>query len=194
LILFDSRNSGNGWKVRMLLSELEAPFERRVLDLARGDARSEAFLGLNPWARVPVLALQDGSVLRESNAILLHLAAGSPLLPESGRQQILEWLFFEQCDHMRYLARPRYLLSLAKTALSSDPEIVWLQAVGNRTLAAMDGHLRSHAFLAGDYSVADIALFPYTQMAEMGGYQLERYPSVVAWLSRIQRRPRYVPL
>src|SRR3954468_606485 len=172
----------------MLLSELEAPFERRVLDLARGDARSEAFLGLNPWARVPVLALEDGSVLRESNAILLHLAAGTPLLPESCRQQILEWLFFEQCDHMRYLARPRYLLSLAKTASPRDPEILWLQRVGTRSLEAMDRHLRSRAFLADGYSVADVALFPYTQMAWMGAYQMERYPNVMAWLSRIQSR------
>ncbi len=194
MILYDSRHSGNGWKVRLLLAELGLEFERRVLDLGRGDAKTEEFLALNAWGRVPVLQLNDGTVLRESNAILLRLAAHTPLLPPELEQQVLEWLFFEQADVLRFLARPRYLLSLAKTATASDTEVQYLQAIGSKALAHIERHLEAVDYFVGDFSVVDIALFPYICMADLAGYPMQQYPRIAEWLTRIQGRTNFVPL
>ncbi|MGD9944564.1 MAG: glutathione S-transferase family protein [Burkholderiaceae bacterium] len=196
-ILYDSRFSGNGWKVRLLLSQLQRPYERRVLNLAAGDARTPAFLELNPLARIPVLQLDDGSTIRESNAILFHLASGTSLLPAEPRLQahLLQWLFFEQADHLRYFARPRFLISIARTAAVDDPEVSALRQFGEKALQVMQRQLERAAFIGGDrYSVADIALFPYTSMAGEGGYSLDAYPAILAWLDRVRAQPGFVPL
>jgi glutathione S-transferase len=125
LNLYDSRNSGNGWKVRLLLSHLGMPFTRHVLNLAAGEARTPEFLKLNPLARVPVLVLDDGTAVCESNAILLYLAQGSAYLPTDRKVLALvwQWLFFEQYDHLKNFARPRFLISIAKTAAAFGEEI-----------------------------------------------------------------------
>lgn len=191
-ILYDSRNSGNGWKVRQLLSLLNIPFERQVLDLAGGQARTPAFLALNPLGRIPVLQSADGLVLRESNAILLHLAQGTPYLPEApaARAEVLQWLFFEQFDHLRYFARPRFLVGIARSAAADAPEVVALREQGTRALAIMEAHLTGRDFLAGGtFSIADIALYPYTSLSPMGGYDLQAYPQVRRWLEGIAARP-----
>ena len=196
-ILYDSRNSGNGWKVRQLLALLGQPFERRVLNLAQGESRTAEFLRLNPLARIPVLQTAQGLVLRESNAILLHLANATPYLPDDpeGRAEVLQWLFFEQADHLRFFARPRFLVSIARTMAADAPEVLALREQGLKALAAMEAHLATHDyFAAGRYSIADIALYPYTRMAPMGGYDLQPYPRVLAWLDRIGTRPDTIAL
>src|SRR5690606_37671612 len=121
----------NGWKVRLLLSHLGIRYVRRSLDLAQGEAKTEAFLKINPLARIPVLVLEDGTPIRESNAILLFLAQGAGYLPESAvdRARVMQWLFFEQHDHLRYFARPRYLVSIAKVGDEYAAEIEGLRQI-----------------------------------------------------------------
>ncbi|HYG42648.1 MAG TPA: glutathione S-transferase family protein [Bordetella sp.] len=191
MTLYDSRKSGNGWKLRQLLQLLGHQYERRVLDLAAGEARTPEMLALNPLGRIPVLVTDQGMALRESNAILLVLAEGSPYLPTepAARADVLQWLFFEQYDHLRNFARPRFLVSIARSAAPDAPEVIALREAGVRALRVMDDHLARHEYLAADqYTVADIALYPYTCMAPMGGYDLQPYPHVLAWLSRIGAR------
>ncbi|HEY9279023.1 MAG TPA: glutathione S-transferase family protein [Eoetvoesiella sp.] len=192
MTLYDSRYSGNGWKVRQLLSHLQIPFERKELNLALGEARTPELLALNPLARVPVLHLEDGRALRESNAILLYLAHGTPYLPAGADActEILQWLFFEQYDHLKNFARPRFLVSIAKSASVDSLEVISLLEQGRKALAIMDAHLHGRNYLACDqYTVADIALFPYTAMAPMGGYDLQPYPNVRSWLARVRDQP-----
>jgi glutathione S-transferase len=194
MILYDSKLSGNGWKVRILLGNLGRTYERRILNLAAGEAKTPEFLALNPWARVPVLQLDNGVVLRESNAILMHLARDTALFPVSREREILEWLYFEQYDHLRFFARPRFIVSIAKTAQAGDAEVEYLRETGSKALERLELQLAGAAFLAGDYSIADIALFPYTAMAEMGGYDLTKYPHVSGWLERIRAQAGFVTL
>jgi glutathione S-transferase len=195
--LYDSRNSGNGWKVRLLLAHLGLRYERHVLNLAEGAARTPEFLKLNPLARVPVLVTDDGYAIVESNAILLHLAAGTPFLPDARDEKlrVLQWLFFEQADHMRFMARPRFLVSIAKVADKHQQEIEYLRGIGAKALAAIEAQLSRTPFMAGErYTIADIALFPYTSMAEMGGYDLQPFPAIRAWVRRVESQPGFVPL
>jgi glutathione S-transferase len=197
IILYDSRLSGNGWKVRLLLSHLQIGYERRSLNLAQQEAKTPEFLRLNPLARIPVLVLEDGTPIRESNAILLYLAQGTRYLPTSsiGQAQIMQWLFFEQYDHLKYFARPRYLVSIANVADTCFDEIEGLRRVGQKALMEMERQLTQTPFLTGDsYTIADIALFPYTSMAEMGGYDLQAYPAVQQWLQRVRMQAGFISL
>jgi glutathione S-transferase len=197
ITLYDSRLSGNGWKVRLLLNQLGIPYARHSLNLAQGEAKAPEFLRLNPLARIPVLVLEDGTPIRESNAILLFLAQGTSYLPENAveRAQVMQWLFFEQYDHLRYFARPRYLVSIAKVAEQFAAEIESLRQMGQKALVALEAQLGETPFLAGAaYTIADIALYPYTSMAEMGGYDLKPFPAVQAWLQRVRMQPGFITL
>ncbi|HMN79649.1 MAG TPA: glutathione S-transferase family protein [Burkholderiaceae bacterium] len=197
LTLYDSRLSGNGWKVRLLLSFLRKPYQRRVLNLAEGATRTPEFLELNPLARVPVLVLDDGSPIIESDAILVHLARGTPWLPDDAlaATRVLQWLFFEQYDHLKYLARPRFVVSIARTADQFADELAYLRPFGRKALQALNDQLQRTPFLTGDScTIADIALYPYTSMAEMGGYDLGALPAVQRWLQRFSDQPDFVPL
>jgi glutathione S-transferase len=195
--LYDSRLSGNGWKVRILLNQLGLPCRRHVLNLAEGAARTPEFLKLNPLGRVPVLVTDDGVAIAESNVILLHLAQGSRFLPEDREQhlRVLQRLFFEQFDHLRFMARPRFLVSIAKVADQHKEELEYLRGFGAKALDAMEAQLARTPFMAGDsYTIADIALFPYTSMAQMGGYDLQPYAAIRAWLERVEQQPGFIPL
>jgi glutathione S-transferase len=195
--LYDSRLSGNGWKVRLLLNQLQIPYARHILNLTEGEARTPEFLRLNPLARIPVLVLEDGTAIRESNAILMFLAQHTPYLPAAPLDctRVLQWLFFEQFDHLRYFARPRYLVSVLKAADKFADELAYLRQYGQKALVALDAQLAQTPYLAGSaYSIADIALFPYTSMAELGGYELEPFPAVQAWLERVRAQPGFIPL
>jgi glutathione S-transferase len=195
--LYDSRLSGNGWKVRILLNQLGLPYKRHVLNLAEGAARTPEFLKLNPLARVPVLVTDQGTAIVESNLILMHLARGSRFLPDDGERhlRVLQWLFFEQFDHLRFMARPRFLVSIAKVADQHREELDYLRGFGTKALDAMEARLARSPYIAGDsYTIADIALFPYTSMAQMGGYDLQPYGAIRAWLHRVEQQPGFIPL
>jgi len=197
ITLYDSRLSGNGWKVRLLLSHLGTPYTRKVLNMAGGEQKTPEFMKLNPLARVPVLVLEDGTAISESNAILHYLAQGTPYLPaaKADAARVMQWLFFEQFDHARFLARPRFLVALTKQQDKFADEIEYLRQIGQKALAAMEGQLARTPFITGDrYTIADISLYPYTSMAEMGGYKLEPYPAIREWLERVRSQPGFIPL
>jgi glutathione S-transferase len=194
--LFDSKLSGNAWKVRILLRQLGLPFERITLDLAKGAAADPLFRSKSRFARVPVLELEDGRTVVESDAILLYLAEGSPFLPDDRylRAEIGSWLFFEQADLLRPLALPRFYRLTSKAA-EMERRIAEFQEVGYPGLAKLEQGLSGRDWLVGGrYSVADLGVFPYLEMAPLGGYDMGRFPAIGAWLARVKAEPGWVPL
>src|SRR5215210_3160255 len=196
--LHDNLSSGNGYKVRLLLTQLGVPFERIEYDIDWDETRTPKFLRMNPNGRVPVLELEDDRFLPESNAILFYLAEGTPFLPDDrfGRAQILSWLFFEQYSHEPNIATPRFWITHhvemtdeRRTALEQKRKL------GYAALRVMEGHLKDHNFFVGDrYSIADIALYAYTHVAEEGGFDLEGFPAIRAWFERVASQPGYMPI
>jgi glutathione S-transferase len=197
LTLYDSRMSGNSWKVRLLLRQLERPFRRVTFNLAEGPTRTPEFLAKNPIAKVPVLEAPDGTVLFESGAILVWLARGTRFLPDhaSAQAQVLQWMFFEQAEVLRNLAGPRFAMAIAKNAAGREAEIAAWHTAGNRVLEIIDRRLAGRPFFVADrYTIADIAHYPYISMADLGGYDMSRYPNIAAWTERVRAQPHYVPL
>jgi glutathione S-transferase len=195
MLLYDNRISGNCYKVRLLLTLLGAPFERRELDVFDRSDRPEVLGGLNPALRVPVLVLDDGRVLAESDAILFYLAEGTPYLPEDRfeRAQVLQWMFFEQYSHEPYIAVARFWVH---AGITPAPEaLAEKRRGGHAALAAMEGHLAGRRYLIGErYTIADIALYAYTHGAPQGGFELTGYPAILAWLERVAAQPGHIPI
>lgn len=195
--LYDSRLSGNAYKVRLLLNNLGIPFERHTFALPEGRHKTPEFLAKNPVGRIPVLELEDGRTIFESNAILAYLAENTPFLPSDrfDRAQVAAWMYFEQADLLRNLALPRFLISIAKQKEKHAADIARMQEAGHKALAVMERHLGAEPFFAcGRYTIADIALFGYTCVAQEGEYDMAGYPAVLAWLERVRAQPGYVPL
>ena len=196
MLLYDSGVSGNCYKVRLLLAQLGQPYERVELDVVDRSDRGDVLGGLNPALRVPTLVLDDGRSLGESNAIMWFLADGTAFLPTDPfeRAQVLQWQFFEQYDHEPNIAVARFWLT--KRPGEADPErLAGWHAGGYRALDAMERHLDRRNFLVGErYSLADIALYAYTHLAGEGGFELERYPAIRVWLSRVAAQPGHVPI
>ena len=193
MLLFNSQVSGNCFKVRLLLAHLGLPYERLEVDVIDRSNRRELLGDRNPALRVPVLVLDDGRSLAESNAILCYLAEGTPLLPEGRfeRAQVLQWLFFEQYSHEPYIAVARFWRSILGEW--DEAQLEERLRGGYAALDAMEGHLAERAFLVGErYTVADIALYGYTHVADEGGFELGRYPAVQAWLARVAAQPGHV--
>jgi glutathione S-transferase len=196
--VYGMHDSGNCYKPRLLLAKLGRPF--RHVETAGGPTgtRSASFLARNPNGRVPLLELEDGKVLAESNAILLHLAEGSRFLPDDPYRRALayQWLFFEQYSHEPYIAVRRALLVYPHRAAEATPEkLAATLAGGNRALGVMEEQLGKTPFFAGEaLSVADIALYAYTHEADAGGFDLAPYPGVRAWLARVEADPDHVPI
>ena len=197
LKLYDSRMSGNAWKVRLALRHLDIPFERVTLDLARGESRTPDFLARNPNGKVPVLELDDGRSLFESGAILLWLAEGTPLLPADrlDRARVCQWLLWEQAEAVRNLAGPRFWIALRGMRREKAVEIAAWHEAGNRALGIMDDHLVARDYFVGaGPTAADLALFPYAYLAPQGEFDLSRYPNVAAWLERMRHLRGFEPL
>ena len=197
MILFDSPISGNCYKVRLLLAHLGLAYERREVSVTDRSDRPELLGDLNPALRVPTLVLDDGRPLAESDAILCYFADGTPYLPDDRyqRAQVLQWLFFEQYDLEPNIAVARFWLAVSGTPERWAAELPAKQEAGYRTLAAMERHLAGRAFLVGErYTVADIALYGYTNVAEEGGFELGRFPAVGAWLARVASQPGHIPI
>jgi glutathione S-transferase len=195
LTLYDSLISGNGYKVRLLLSQLGLPFRLIEKDIVKGETRKPDFLKINPNGRIPVLQLADGRCLAESNAIMFYLADGTPFLAEDryDRADTLRWMFFEQYSHEPYVAVARFWIhSLGKRKEWADRlEEKWRR--GYQALDIMESHLRTRRFFVGEhYSIADIALYAYTHVAEEGEFDLARYPAIRAWLDRVADQPDHV--
>ncbi len=197
--LYDDPRSGNGYKARLALAQLHRDFDYVIVDVIRGETRSPEFLVVNPNGRVPVLELDDGTRLPESNAILFYLAQGTPLWPVDSvaQAQALQWMFFEQYSHEPNIATARYWL--IRWELTHEPYDERLmenkRAAGRAALSVMEQHLAHRRFLVGDrYSVADIALYAYTHVAEEGGFELSAYPAVNDWLDRVRTQPGHVSM
>lgn len=195
--LYDFLSSGNGYKVRLLLHQLGIPFERVELDIVAGATRTPEFLVKNPNGRIPTLELPDGTFLAESNAILFYLADGSPFLPGErvSRAQVLQWMFFEQYSHEPNIATSRYWLHHLELTPERRAALVEKKRQGEAALGVMQTHLAERAYFVGErYTIADIALYAYTHVADEGGFDLAPYPAVRAWLARVASQPGHVPI
>ncbi len=196
LKLYDYLESGNAYKVRLLLHQLGIPFQRIQMDILRGETRTPEFLTKNPNGRIPVLELEDGTCLAESNAILWYLSEWTRFLPEDrlARAQVLQWMCFEQYSHEPYVAVLRFW---AHAGWLEEKRLL-VPEKRERGLAAlqvMEAHLRDHDFFVGGrYTIADVALYAYTHVAEEGGFELGALRGVVAWLERVREQPGHVPI
>lgn len=196
LRLYDYLPSGNGYKVRLLLHQLEVRYERIELDIETGATRTPEFLAMNPNGRIPLLVLEDGTALAESNAIQCYLADGTPFLPSDRkpRAQTLQWMFFEQYSHEPYIAVVRHWTHTGEARTKPD-EVAARRVRGYEALHVMECHLEGRDWFAADaYTVADIALYAYTHVAHEGGFDLAAYPHVNAWLDRVREQPRHIPI
>jgi glutathione S-transferase len=193
--LFDSAISGNSYKVRLVAAQLGLALEIVPIDILKGESRTPAFLALNPNGRTPVLD-DDGFVLAESNAILAYLARGTALLPDDRRRWalVLQWLFFEQYSHEPFIATSRYWLLHRPAGPERDAVLAARRDGGWAALGVMERHLATRRFFVDDYSIADIALFAYTQVAHEGGFPLDGHPAIRAWLDRVRATPGFVPM
>jgi glutathione S-transferase len=197
--LFDDPMSGNGYKARLLLAHLSIPYQYVPIDILRGESRTDDFLKKNLNGRIPVLELDDGRFLPESNAILYYLSQGTAYWPSDAfaQAEVMQWLFFEQYSHEPNIATPRFWL---KTKLLEDTPfnremLAQKQRNGNQALAVMEQHLSSRLFFVGEhYTIADIALYAYTHVADEGGFDLSRFPAVVSWLQRVREHSRHVTI
>lgn len=194
--LYDSRFSGNAWKLRILMRELGVPYERVTLDLAKGEAKSPEFGRKSKFQRIPVLELDDGRLLIESGAIMLFLAEGSELLPDDpvARAEVTSWLFFEQADLVKPLALPRFA-HLRNIVEQMGPKIAEMQELGYVALGRLESSLAGKTWLANEaFTIADLAVYPYVALAHEGGYEMDRFPGITAWLKRLEQRPAWEPL
>jgi glutathione S-transferase len=193
--LFDHLDSGNGYKVRLVLAQLGRRYDWTELDIDAGKTRTPEFLKRNPNGRIPTLELDDGTNLAESNAILWYLAEGSAFVPESrlARAQALQWMFFEQYSHEPYVATPRYIVKHLPKDHPRQAELPDRLARGRAALAVMETHLATRRFFVAErYGVADIALYAYTHVAHEGGHDLAPYGQLRAWLERVAEQPGHV--
>jgi glutathione S-transferase len=197
VILYDYLDSGNGYKVRLLLAQLGRSYRWVELDIMTGATRTPDFLARNPNGRIPALELDEGACLAESNAILWYLGDGTTFLPAEplARAQVLQWMFFEQYSHEPYVATPRFILKHLPADSSRRSELPQRLNQGRAALGVMETHLKGRRYLVAErYSIADIALYAYTHVAHEAQLDLEPYPNVRSWLARVAGQPRHVPI
>lgn len=195
--VYGDLKSGNCYKVKLLLSQLDLPHEWINIDPLKGESRTPEFLARNANGKIPLLELPDGQYLPESNAILHYLAEGSPLLPTDRLQhaQVLQWLFFEQYSHEPYIAVARYIIRYLGRPEKHEAKLQEKMAPGHAALAVMERHLGDHPFFVGDaYSIADIGLYAYTHVAHEGSFDLKPYPAIRDWLARVAAEPRHIAM
>jgi len=190
-------DSGNCYKVKLAAEQLRIPYRWVEVNSAKGETRTPQFLARNPNGKVPTIALEDGSHLAESNAILHYLADGTPLLPTErlAHARVLQWMFFEQYSHEPYIAVARFILYYLPPDTPRRAELPRLHERGYQALSVMEQHLAKAPYLGGErYSIADIALFAYTHCAADGGFDLERYAAIQRWIERVRQQPGHVAL
>jgi glutathione S-transferase len=195
--LYDYLPSGNGYKVRLLLTQLGIAFERVELNIIKSETRTPEFLGKFPNGRIPAVEFEDGKRLFESNAIIMYFADGTPFLfaDRFERAETLQWLFFEQYSHEPYIASVRFLVMYPQVQDDRRQILDLMRRRGHDALAVMESHLKSREWFVGaTYSIADIALYAYTHVAGEGGFDLSRYSAIRGWLDRVKSQPRYIPI
>jgi len=198
LTIYGQPDSGNCYKPRLLLALLGKPFRHVTVSSRDGSTRKPDYLAKNPNGKVPLLELDDGRMLAESNAMLLYLAEGTPFLPADAYERglVYQWLFFEQYSHEPFVAVSRALRLYPERAQLATPErLAALQDGGNKALGVMETQLEKTPYLAGEaYTVADIALYAYTHEAHLGGFDMQQYPAIQAWLKRVAAHSGHVSL
>ncbi|MDP9940193.1 glutathione S-transferase family protein [Ectopseudomonas alcaliphila] len=195
--VYGDYRSGNCYKVKLMLHLLGKPYEWVPIDILKGETQSDAFLAKNPNGKIPVLELEDGTCLWESNAILNFLADGSEFLPSEPRlrTQVLQWQFFEQYSHEPYVAVARFIQLYQGMPEARIEEHARCLALGYKALKVMEKQLQRTPYLVGEqYSIADIALYAYTHVADEGGFSLEAFPAVRAWIERVASHPCHVTM
>ncbi|MCC8940391.1 Disulfide-bond oxidoreductase YfcG [Bradyrhizobium ivorense] len=195
--LYSMQRSGNSYKVRLALAVLNTPYEAVEIDILRGESRTPEFLAKNPSGQVPLLEV-DGRHLAESNAILWYVAIGTPLAPESRieRAEALQWMFFEQHALEPNIGAAYFWLSLVKGGRDLQTHALedWMER-GYAALQVMENHLKDHAYFAAEqFTIADIALYGYTHVADRCDFDLAPFPSVRAWLKRVEQTPGFITM
>lgn len=192
----DSR-SGNCYKIQLLCAEMETHYEWQEIDILAGETHTPEFLAKNANGKIPLLELPDGRHLAESNAILYFLANGSEFFGGDvyARAEVLQWMFFEQYSHEPFIATSRFIVKYLGSPPDRQADLEQKKAGGYKALGILDKQLQKHDFVCGKrYNIADIALFAYTHVAGEGGFDLDDYPAVLAWIERIKSRPNFVPM
>lgn len=195
--LYDFPISGNGYKIRLALAHLGLKCDYEIVDLIARETRTPDFLAKNPMGQIPVLELQNGTLLRESNAILWWLTEDTPLMPAEplARTRVLQWMMFEQGNIDKVLGRTRFLKRWPEFMETTQRDWDGWYEVGNAALGLLESELTAHPFIVGDtYSAADICLYGYTHCADEGGFDLAKFPAVSAWLTRIRAQPRHITI
>lgn len=195
--VYGDYRSGNCYKIKLMLELLGIEYQWVAIDILKGETQTEAFLGKNPNGKIPVLELDDGTCLWESNAILNFLADGSEFLPSEPRlrTQVLQWQFFEQYSHEPYVAVARFIQLYQGMPAERGEEYQVCLVRGHKALKVMEQQLSRTPFLVGEhYSIADITLYAYTHVAAEGGFDLSAYPAIRAWLARVASQPGHVPM
>lgn len=197
LKVYGDTQSGNCYKVKLLLSFLGVEYKWQHVNILDGETETEEFLALNPNGKIPVVILDDGRALCESNAILGYFAENTGFLPSDSyaRAKVYEWLFFEQYSHEPYIAVARFIQKYLGLPEERRAEYESRQSGGNKALSVMERQLSQTPLLAGEsLSIADISLYAYTHVAHEGGFDLNNYPNIKAWCIRIESTPGYTAI
>ncbi|NIV17212.1 MAG: glutathione S-transferase family protein [Woeseiaceae bacterium] len=197
LKVYGDARSGNCYKIQLLCAEMGIEYDWEEVDILAGDTHTPQFLEMNPNGKIPTLALPDGRFLSESNAILFYLADGSEFFAGDSyaRAQILQWMNFEQYSHEPNIATSRFIIKYLGNPPDRQRILEEKRTAGYKALDVMERQLERWPFITGDkYTIADIALYAYTHVADQGGFDLGDYPGVRAWMDRITQRPKYVPM
>jgi glutathione S-transferase len=196
--LYSMQRSGNSYKVRLALAQLRIPYRLVEINILRGESRTPEFLAKNPNGQVPLLEVETGRHIAESNAILWYVAGGTHLAAEDRvqRAEALQWMFFEQHSLEPNIGAAYFWLQLVKGGRELQQHALedWTEE-GYRSLRVMENHLAHHRYFAADrYTIADIALYGYTHLAHECGFDLTAFPNIRGWLERMQSQPGYVPM
>ena len=197
ITLYGMSSSGNCYKLQLLMAQLGREYVWEEIDITRGENLSPEFLVMNDRGKVPVLILDDGRTMSESNAILYYLAQGTRLLPKDAwdRAKALQWMFFEQYSHEPYIAVVRFWLTYSGIPETFADQIPARKRSGYAALDAMEKHLDGRSFLVADrYTIADISLYAYTHVAHEGGFDLEPYAATREWIERVAGQPGHVAI
>lgn len=195
LRVYGDASSGNCYKLKLLLNQLDMKHEWIKVDIVKQETRTPEFLAKNANGKIPVMELTNGVFLCESNAIMHYLSDGTPLLPHGKFQhaQVLQWMFFEQYSHEPYIATSRFIIKSLGRPADKEELLKAKVAPGYKALDVMEKHLATHNYFVADrYTIADIALYAYTHVAHEGEFDLTNYPKIRAWLQRVQGQAGYV--
>ncbi len=195
--LFEFPRSGNCYKLRLLLTQLDEDFEGVTVDILSGASRTPEFLAMNPAGKVPILEIAPGDWLPESNAALWYLAEGTAYLPQGrrSRAEVLRWMFFEQYSHEPNVAVARFWVRFLGRPPEMEDRLARRIEGAHAALRVMEQHLAEHPFFVADtYGIADIALYAYTHVADEGGVELAGYSAIREWIARVARQPGHVAM